>query len=191
MYEAFVEWIMSLPADRIIGLITTAGVAGYTAWLALWYSCKATYHAGAFVRRKLTPTPPPPPAPPEPLTEDVQFLVDELQAGGQRRDSGIIFITTSTGNTSVTLTGEVYLNKTANMSGKEITARYSANELKAIREAAHERRKHFNRIDHDADRYEAVGQPVPVIAPCPAGKLLCSCGLSQCSVCLGRKAKAS
>ncbi len=188
MYEALTEWVMSLPPDRVVGLITTAGVAGYTAWLTLWYAAKGTYHAGAFVRRKLTPKPPPPP---EPLTEDVQFLVDELRANGERRGDGVIYITTPTGSTSVVRTGEVHLVRSGGNNSKEITHRYAANELNAIRDAAADRRKHFNRIDHDAERGEAVGQPTPAIAPCPAGKLLCSCGLPQCSVCLGRKAKAA
>ncbi len=57
MWESFVEWVMSLPPDRVVGLITTAGVAGYTAWLTLWYAAKGTWHAGAFVRRRLASAP--------------------------------------------------------------------------------------------------------------------------------------
>ncbi len=65
-------------------------------------------------------------------------------------------------------------------------------ERKAIANAANARIEAIGAAERESIRSLVAGTAtLPPITPCPAGKLLCSCGLSQCSVCLGRKAKAA
>ncbi len=184
-WEVFASWVMTLPADRIIGLITTAGAGLYAAWIAAWYGCKATWHSAAFVRRRLTRTP-------APLAGDAAGLVNRIRQATMREGKTDQLAYGDTVVGAGTKGFGVWVAAALSGDADSILPLYTRQEQRAIRAAYDARMAFLKDVERDALRAAAAAGVALAkgAAPCPTGKLLCSCGLQKCGVCYG-KAKAA